>query len=127
MKIFWKRESEEVKRARMSEQNKTLKEISETLKKLNGLIENGNLGKLVYDMSGNSITTTVDYLKNNMVNRTNVEEYVQKEIAYNKEYEKRWDENPDLIELITNYIKCDKYDIIKFYDELNKVYKVEKR
>ena len=127
MKIFWKRESEEVKRARMSEQNKTLKEISETLKKLNGLIENGNLGKLVYDMSGNSITTTVDYLKNNMVNRINVEEYVQKEIAYNKEYEKRWDENPDLIELITNYIKCDKYDIIKFYDELNKVYKVEKR
>lgn len=127
MKIFWKRESEEVKRARMSEQNKTLKEISETLKKLNRLIENGNLSKLVYDMSGNSITTTVDYLKNNMVNRTNVEEYVQKEIAYNKEYEKRWDENPDLIELITNYIKCDKYDIIKFYDELNKVYKVEKR
>lgn len=127
MKIFWKRESEEVKRARMSEQNKTLKEISETLKKLNGLIENGNLSKLVYDMSGNSITTTVDYLKNNMVNRTNVEEYVQKEIVYNKEYEKRWDENPDLIELITNYIKCDKYDIIKFYDELNKVYKVEKR
>lgn len=127
MKIFWKKESEEVKRARMSEQNKTLKEISETLKKLNRLIENGNLSKLVYDMNGNSITTTVDYLKNNMVNRTNVEEYVQKEIAYNKEYEKRWDENPDLIELITNYIKCDKYDIIKFYDELNKVYKVEKR
>ena len=127
MKIFWKRESEEVKRARMSEQNKTLKEISETLKKLNGLIENGNLSKLVYDMNGNTIATTVDYLKNNMVNRTNVEEYVQKEITYNKEYEKRWDENPDLIEFITNYIKCDKYDIIKFYDELNKIYKIEKR
>lgn len=127
MKIFWKKDSEEIKRARMSEQNKTLKEISETLKKLNGLIENGNLSKLVYDMNGNTITTTVDYLKNNMVNRTNVEEYVQKEITYNKEYEKRWDENPDLVEFITNYIKCDKYDIIKFYDELNKIYKIEKR
>ena len=127
MKIFWKKDSEEIKRARMSEQNKTLKEISETLKKLNGLIENGNLSKLVYDMNGNTIATTVDYLKNNMVNRTNVEEYVQKEITYNKEYEKRWDENPDLVEFITNYIKCDKYDIIKFYDELNKIYKIEKR
>lgn len=132
MKLFWKKDSEEVKRARMKEQNDILKNMNSNIEKLTNLLENGAMGRIAINTNGETlcsyIDTVEDRIRNCTVSPSNMEEYVQKEILYTKDYDKRWKSNPDLIEFINKYIKTsDKYEVIDLFDELNNRYEIKKR
>lgn len=132
MKLFWKKDSEEVKRARMKEQNDILKNMNSNIEKLTNLLENGAMGKISINTNGETlcsyIDTVEDRIRNCTVSPSNMEEYVQKEILYTKDYDKRWKKDPDLIDFINKYLKpSDKYEVIDLFDELSNRYEIKKR
>ena len=132
MKLFWKKDSEEVKRARMKEQNDILKNMNSNIEKLTNLLENGAMGKISINANGQTlcsyIDTVEDRIRNCTVSPSNMEEYVQKEILYTKDYDKRWKKDPDLIDFIDKYLKpSDKYEVIDLFDELSNRYEIKKR
>lgn len=105
------------------------------LETLNKLLENGSLGKLAFDSSGFSVTSKLDSIQvqlNNCVTPTTVEEYVegrvQKEILYNKDYDKRYEKNKDLIAFIETYCKFeDKYEVLNLFDMIDSKYDIKKK
>lgn len=132
MKLFWKKDSEEVKRARMKEQNDILKNMNSNIEKLTNLLENGAMGRIAINTNGETlcsyIDTVEDRIRNCTVSPSNMEEYVQKEILYTKDYDKRWKKDPDLIDFIDKYLKpSDKYEVIDLFDELSNRYEIKKR
>ena len=132
MKLFWKKDSEEVKRARMKEQNDILKNMNSNIEKLTNLLENGAMGRIAINTNGETlcsyIDTVEDRIRNCTVSPSNMEEYVQKEILYTKDYDKRWKKYPDLIDFIDKYLKpSDKYEVIDLFDELSNRYEIKKR
>ena len=132
MKLFWKKYSEEVKRPRMKEQNDILKNMNSNIEKLTNLLENGAMGRIAINTNGETlcsyIDTVEDRIRNCTVSPSNMEEYVQKEILYTKDYDKRWKKDPDLIDFIDKYLKpSDKYEVIDLFDELSNRYEIKKR
>lgn len=102
--------------------------ITKQLETLTKLLENGNIGKLSYDSTGCSITTTLN--KINMIeNKYNsIEDYIQKEILYNKDYDKCYNKNADLLEFIETYCNVkDKYDVIDLFNKINAEYEIKKK
>lgn len=101
------------------------------LETLNKLLENGSLGKLSYDPNGLSITSKLDNIQvqlNNCVTPITVEEYVQKEFSYNKDYDKRHEKNKDLMEFIETYCKFeDKYEALNLFDMIDSKYDIKKK
>ena len=104
-------------------------------KRLNKLLENGSLGKLAYDSSGFSVTSKLDSIQaqlNKCATPTTVEEYVegcvQKEILYNKDYDKRYEKNKDLMAFIETYCKFeDKYEVLNLFDMIDSKYDIKKK
>ena len=101
------------------------------LETLNKLLENGSLGKLAYDPNGLSINSKLDNIQvqlNNCVTPITVEEYVRKEMSYNKDYDKRCEKNKDLMEFIETYCKFeDKYEALNLFDMIDSKYDIKKK
>lgn len=102
------------------------------LEQLNRLLETGAVGKLTFDENGFSIASKISYIEdkfNNTVSPKTMEEYVSetinKELLYNKDYQRCYEANPDLLTLIESYCKYeDKYEVIELFDKINSTYDV---
>lgn len=123
----------------IAESLKSLSAISENLIKINGGIdrlnknvEDGNLTNVLRinkDGLSTSIVSKFDMLENRIENNVptykKTEDMIKAEIQFDKDYRQRYEENPALIEFIEKYIKYEKHDIIKIYDEIKSTYTVD--
>lgn len=123
----------------IAESLKSLSTISENLIKINGGIdrlnknvEDGNLTNVLRinkDGLSTSIVSKFDILEskieNNVPTYKKTEDMIKAEIQFDKDYRQRYEENPALIEFIEKYIKYEKHDIIKLYDEIKSTYTVD--
>lgn len=123
----------------IAESLKSLSTISENLIKINGGIdrlnknvEDGNLTNVLRinkDGLSTSIVNKFDMLENRIENNVptykKTEDMIKAEIQFDKDYRQRYEENPALIEFIEKYIKYEKHDIIKIYDEIKSTYTVD--
>lgn len=123
----------------IAESLKSLSTISENLIKINGGIdrlnknvEDGNLTNVLRinkDGLSTSIVSKFDILEskieNNVPTYKKTEDMIKAEIQFDKDYRQRYEENPALIEFIEKYIKYEKHDIIKLYDEIKSTYAVD--
>lgn len=123
----------------IAESLKSLSTISENLIKINGGIdrlnknvEDGNLTNVLRinkDGLSTSIVSKFDILEskieNNVPTYKKTEDMIKAEIQFDKDYRQRYEENPALIEFIEKYIKYEKHDIIKIYDEIKSTYTVD--
>jgi len=102
------------------------------LEQLNRLLDTGAVGKLTFDENGFSIASEISYIEdkfNNTVSPKTMEEYVSetinKELLYNKDYQRCHETNPDLLTLIESYCKYEnKYEVIELFDKINSTYDV---
>ena len=54
-----------------------------------------------------------------------VSETINKELLYNKDYQRCHETNPDLLTLIESYCKYEnKYEVIELFDKINSTYDV---
>lgn len=102
------------------------------LAQLNKLLEDGSIGKLSVNCDGISLISKLDYIENNMTTQKTLEEYVNetisKELLYDREYQRCFKTNPDLLKFIETYCKHkDKYDVIYLFNEINSVYNITKK
>lgn len=123
-----RKEREELKLAYTKRNDEYQKSIVEELSKLNKLLENGSLGRLSIDNTGFTITNRLDNLASSMITQTKMEDYIQKEILYNKDYDRCDNENPDLLKMIETYFKFDdKYEVIDIFDKVKCQYEVKSK
>lgn len=123
-----KKKQLELFKALVNNQEATNKQLGQ----LNRLLESGALGKLTFDDNGFTISSKINYIEdrfNNTVSTKTMEEYVSetidKELLYNKDYERCFKTNPDLLALIESYCKYeDKYEVIELFDKINSTYNV---
>lgn len=112
--------------------SENLTKINNGIDKLNKNVEDGNLTNTLRINSNGmsqSIVSKFDVLEHNI--ECNVptykktEDMIKAEIQFDKDYRQRYEENPALIEFIEKYIKYEKHEIIKIYDEIKSAYNVE--
>ena len=108
------------------------KNTNKQLTQLNELLENGSMGKLSFNSDGVSLVSKLNYIENNIPTQKMLKEYVNetinKELLYDREYQRCFKTNPDLLKFIETYCKHeDKYDVIYLFDEINNVYDVIKK
>ena len=123
-----KKKQLELFKALVNNQETTNKQLGQ----LNRLLESGALGKLTFDDNGFTIASKINYIENridNTISQKTMEEYVSetidKELLYNKDYERCFKTNSDLLELIESYCKYeDKYEVIELFDKINSTYNV---
>lgn len=123
-----KKKQLELFKALVNNQETTNKQLGH----LNKLLETGALGKLTFDENGFSIASKINYIEDrftNTVSPKTMEEYVSetinKEFLYNKDYQRCYETNPDLLALIESYCKYeDKYEVIELFDKINSTYDV---
>lgn len=123
-----KKKQLELFKALVNNQETTNKQLGQ----LNRLLESGALGKLTFDDNGFTIASKINYIENridNTISQKTMEEYVSetidKELLYNKDYERCFKTNSDLLALIESYCKYeDKYEVIELFDKINSTYNV---
>ena len=123
-----KKKQLELFKALVNNQETTNKKLGQ----LNKLLETGAVGKLTFDENGFSIASKINYIEdkfNNTVSPKTMEEYVSetinKELLYNKDYQRCHEVNPDLLTLIESYCKYEnKYEVIELFDKINSTYDV---
>lgn len=121
-----------LKLAYMRKEGEQQKKIAEQLEKLNNLLENGSMGKLSISGSGQSIVSTFDLIENKMETYDNkfenLEDYIQTEIVYNKDYDRCYKENQDLLKFVETYCNHkDKYEVIDLFDKIKYQYEVKRK
>lgn len=100
------------------------------LKSLNHNIEEGNLANVI-TLNGKSLACNLDSIQtciSNVPTFTQAEDIIKKQIKFDKEYTKRKEENPALVQIIETFIKpSSEYEIIDLYDSLAAQYNIENK
>lgn len=100
------------------------------LKSLNHNIEEGNLANVI-TLNGKSLACNLDSIQtyvSNVPTKTQTEDIIKKQIKFDKEYTKRKEENPALVQIIETFIKpSSEYEITDLYDSLAAQYNIENK